>query len=121
MGDNPDIEAGIEAQDGNGEGTTPADTADIPAEEQIQAIPQALIVSVCFLMISGKRRVMTFEPETTVGRVKELVWNTWPSDWQEERPSTPSHLRILHLGKVLQDEDTLEGEIFIISYVNCTH
>ncbi|KAJ3906661.1 hypothetical protein F5879DRAFT_629001 [Lentinula edodes] len=111
MGDSPDIEAGIEAQDGNGEGTTPSVTADIAAEGQIQAIPQAPIVSVCFLMISGKRRVMTFEPETTVGRVKELVWNTWPSgpDWQEERPSTPSHLRILHLGKVLQDEDTLEA------------
>jgi len=21
---------------------------------------------------------MSFEPETTIGRVKELVWNTWP-------------------------------------------
>jgi hypothetical protein len=31
-----------------------------------------------FLLVSGRRRSMAFDPETTVGRVKELVWNTWP-------------------------------------------
>ena len=31
-------------------------------------------------------------------------------DWQDESPSTPSHLRILYLGKILQDEDTLTRE-----------
>jgi hypothetical protein len=52
---------------------------------------------------------MAFEPSTTVGRVKELVWNAWPSDaeWQTDRPPAPSYLRILYLGKILQDEDTL--------------
>lgn len=28
-------------------------------------------------------------------------------DWQDERPPAPSYLRILYLGKILQDEDTL--------------
>ncbi|KAJ3996661.1 hypothetical protein F5050DRAFT_1571012 [Lentinula boryana] len=109
MGDNPTLEAENGSQDVDREGAIVSGAGDAPVEEQIQAIPQTPIVSVCFLMISGRRRVMTFEPETTVGRVKELVWNTWPSgpDWQEERPSTPSHLRILHLGKILQDEETL--------------
>ena len=32
-----------------------------------------------FLVISGRRKTMSFEPETTVVRVKELVWNAWPS------------------------------------------
>lgn len=50
---------------------------------------------------------MSFEPETTIGRVKELVWNGWPGDWQDERPPAPSYLRILYLGKMLQDDDTL--------------
>ncbi|KAF8273727.1 ubiquitin-2 like Rad60 SUMO-like-domain-containing protein, partial [Lactarius quietus] len=67
-------------------------------------IPQTMLQ---FLLVSGRRRSMVFEPETTVGRVKELVWNTWPNDWQDERPPAPSYLRILHLGKILQDEDTL--------------
>ncbi|ESK86705.1 ubiquitin-like protein 3-like [Moniliophthora roreri MCA 2997] len=77
-------------------------------------IPQTPQVSLCFLLISGKRRVMSFDPETTVGRVKELVWNAWPSDWQDEQPPTPWHLRILHLGKILQDDDTLKDLSFAI-------
>ena len=35
--------------------------------------------SLTFLLVSGRRRAMSFEPETTIGRVKELVWNAWPS------------------------------------------
>lgn len=35
--------------------------------------------SLTFLLVSGRRRTMSFEPETTIGRVKELVWNAWPS------------------------------------------
>jgi hypothetical protein len=71
---------------------------------------------------------MSFDPETTIGRVKELVWNTWPegvcvpifvlfrahitslvidNEWQSERPPAPSYLRLLYLGKMLQDDDTL--------------
>ncbi|KAF9071781.1 hypothetical protein BDP27DRAFT_1157183, partial [Rhodocollybia butyracea] len=85
---------------------------DIPVEEQTQEQTAMPIVSVCFLTISGKRKVMTFEPETTIGRVKELVWSSWPTGegWDNERPPTPSHLRILHLGRILQDEDTLKGK-----------
>jgi hypothetical protein len=52
---------------------------------------------------------MAFEPETTIGRVKELVWNTWPEDgdWQNLRPPAPSYLRLLYLGRLLQDDDTI--------------
>lgn len=32
------------------------------------------------------------------------------TDWQDERPPAPSYLRILYLGKILQDEDTLMSE-----------
>jgi hypothetical protein len=45
-------------------------------EPEVPADPQA---SVTFLLVSGKRRTMTFQPELTVGRVKELVWNSWPT------------------------------------------
>lgn len=43
------------------------------------AVPQTPQTSLTFLLVSGRRRQMTFEPETTIGRVKELVWNAWPS------------------------------------------
>ncbi|KAJ7174283.1 hypothetical protein C8R46DRAFT_1080546 [Mycena filopes] len=103
------------------------DTQDLPQEEEAQqqpdvqpeqlepqpepepeapAMPQTTLT---FLLVSGRRRTMAFDPDTTVGRVKELVWNAWPSEpeWQAERPPAPAYLRILYLGKILQDEDTL--------------
>jgi len=70
----------------------------------VPQVPQTLVQ---FLLVSGRRRSMAFDPETTVGRVKELAWNSWPNDWQDERPPAPSFLRILYLGKILQDDDTL--------------
>jgi hypothetical protein len=45
-------------------------------EPPIPQVPQTMVQ---FLLVSGRRRSMAFEPETTVGRVKELVWNTWPN------------------------------------------
>ncbi|KAF8579661.1 hypothetical protein K439DRAFT_1394495 [Ramaria rubella] len=65
--------------------------------------------SLTFLMISGRRRTMSFASSTTIGRVKELVWNSWPADWSDERPPAPNYLRILYLGKILLDEDVLES------------
>jgi hypothetical protein len=42
-------------------------------------VPQTPQVSLCFLLVTGKRKTMSFDPETAVGRVKELVWNAWPT------------------------------------------
>ena len=55
-------------------------------------VPQSPQVSLTFLLASGRRRTMSFEPQTTVARVKEFVWNAWPSGTTVEYP-----LRILCL------------------------
>ena len=47
-----------------------------PPSEAAASPPQVYLT---FLLISGRRRTMSFESETTVGRVKELVWNAWPT------------------------------------------
>jgi hypothetical protein len=70
---------------------------------------------------------MSFDPDAAIGRVKELVWSAWPSglcvagfaslllnmllyiDWTDERPPAPGYLRILHLGRILNDDDTLSS------------
>ena len=39
------------------------------------------------------------------------------ADWQDQRPPAPSYFRILHLGKVLQDDDTLAREFSASSSV----
>jgi hypothetical protein len=63
-------------------------TSSLPSESQqaevlqttpVVAVPQAPQVALSFLLQSGKRRTMSFDSETTVGRVKELVWNGWPT------------------------------------------
>ncbi|CAA7268313.1 unnamed protein product [Cyclocybe aegerita] len=88
----------------------PSPKLEMPAQAQLtveEPVPQMPQTYVTFLLISGKRRTMSFEPETTIGRVKELVWNSWPADWQDDRPPAPSYLRVLYLGRMLQDDETL--------------
>jgi hypothetical protein len=100
--------------EGSGGGSGGADARAQPEDEDKQEVetgavlvPQVPQTLVQFLLVSGRRRSMAFDPETTVGRVKELVWNTWPNDWQDEHPPAPSYLRVLYLGKILQDDETL--------------
>ena len=63
--------------------TSPTPTPDAPptgaqTPTADPPIPQTPQVSLTFLLVSGHRKTQTFDPETTVGRVKELVWNAWP-------------------------------------------
>lgn len=64
---------------GEGEGRVPGEDDNANPEVDESAPQLAPQVALTFLLISGSRRTMTFDPETTVGRVKELVWNAWPS------------------------------------------
>jgi len=50
----------------------------IPFAHIIQA-DMGMQVHLRVLVISGESHVFTFEPETTVGRMKELIWSMWPS------------------------------------------
>ncbi|KAK1921727.1 ubiquitin-related domain-containing protein [Papiliotrema laurentii] len=68
------------------------------------------MVHVRALIISGDSHVFSFEPETTVGRMKELIWSMWPQEWSAPaQPPSPSFLRVLHAGRVLSDESTLSS------------
>jgi hypothetical protein len=106
---------------------TAVEVREVPTAVEVREVPTTPQAALTFLLVTGRRRTMAFDPETTVGRVKELVWNTWPSgvcfhrlhhrvkltgeniaDWNDtERPPAPAYLRILYLGKVLQDDETL--------------
>ncbi|KAF8799771.1 hypothetical protein BYT27DRAFT_7119759 [Phlegmacium glaucopus] len=84
-------------------------TPSTQPQVMLETVPQTPQTYLTFLLISGRRRTMSFEPELTIGRVKELAWNSWPTEWQDERPPAPSYLRVLYLGKMLQDDETLIG------------
>lgn len=80
-----------------------------PPQPSIPIPPPTPRTSVTFLLISNRRKTMSFDPETSVARVKELLWNAWDSDWQDSdsRPHAPAYIRLIYQGKVLQDEDML--------------
>lgn len=50
-----------------------------PPQTVSQTVPQMPQTYLTFLLISGRRRTMSFEPESPIGRVKELAWNSWPA------------------------------------------
>lgn len=57
-------------------GNNGSDTAPVATSSALP--PVSPKVALIFLLISGTRRPMSFDPSTTIGRVKELVWFTWP-------------------------------------------
>jgi len=60
------------------------------------------------LLISGQSHIFSFEPETTIGRVKELIFSMWPTEWTSpSQPPSPTYLRVLYGGRILADESTL--------------
>jgi hypothetical protein len=86
--------------DGSGRGSEPAPTQPEGEPEEVVSaveaqatvvVPQVPQTLVQFLLVSGRRRSMVFVPETTVGRVKELVWNSWPNGTSANCPPPSSH------------------------------
>lgn len=45
----------------------------------------------------------------SVYKVKELILREWRAEW-ESKPSSPSAIRLIHLGKVLDDKTAFKGE-----------
>lgn len=53
----------------------------------------------------------TFEPRELSGyKLKELIWTDWRSEW-EPRPASPSSIRLIILGRLIEDKASLKGEI----------
>lgn len=50
-----------------------------PSTQDPEIEPPIPQVSLTFLLVSGKRKTMSFDHETTIGRVRELAWNGWPN------------------------------------------
>ncbi|KAH9933876.1 uncharacterized protein B0H18DRAFT_982437 [Fomitopsis serialis] len=98
-----EVDADTHEAEAEAEAEAHAEVDDPEKAHGEQAVPQMPQVALTFLTITGKRRTMSFDPDTTIGR------------WQDERPPAPSYLRILYLGKILQDEDTLAKWAFPIT------
>jgi hypothetical protein len=54
-------------------------TSSTQPQVMSETVPQTPQTYLTFLLISGRRRTMSFEPESPISRVKELAWNAWPT------------------------------------------
>lgn len=51
-----------------------------------------------------------FDPRELSGyKLKELIWTDWRSEW-EPRPVSPSSIRLIILGRFIEDKASLKGE-----------
>ncbi|KAG5461807.1 MAG: hypothetical protein BJ554DRAFT_5944, partial [Olpidium bornovanus] len=94
-------------------------------------------VQLTVLLVSGKRHPFLFNPKDTIEQVKAHVAANWPtgalrrstrgsfsrrgetpqparlraetSEWADETPASAASLRVVHLGRFLADNSTLEG------------
>lgn len=69
---------GVE-HDGDGSDSDAGGAQQEQQAQEVEPVPHMPQVSLTFLLVSGRRRTMSFDHEITVGRVKELVWNAWPN------------------------------------------
>ncbi|KAJ5218628.1 uncharacterized protein N7498_000727 [Penicillium cinerascens] len=56
----------------------------------------------------------------SVYTLKELIWREWRSDW-ETRPSSPSSIRLISFGKLLDDKSPLSDSRFSRESPNVVH
>ncbi|KAF9569546.1 Ubiquitin-like protein 3 [Mortierella alpina] len=66
-------------------------------------------VALTLLLVSGSRTTFHFQASDSIEAVKAKVHESWPKEWQEEKPASPHSLKILYLGKFLADSSTLES------------
>ncbi|RKP38118.1 ubiquitin-related domain-containing protein, partial [Dimargaris cristalligena] len=55
------------------------------------------------LLISGKRHTFRFPAGATIRQTKQQIYQEWPKEWESDKPDSPGFLRLLYLGKVLED------------------
>jgi hypothetical protein len=109
-----------------------------PAQDDIHATPGQTDGPVCnitLLLTSGSRhpykidakyltrRNVAMPDETESGQpdpfsisiytLKELILREWRSDW-EAKPASPSSIRLIHFGKLLDDKEQLKSKRFFL-------
>lgn len=106
-----------------------------PAQDDIRAVSQGTadsgpVCNITLLLTSGSRHPYKLDakylarrnvavPEETEGghpdpfsisvyTLKELILREWRSDW-EAKPASPSSIRLIHFGKLLDDKEQLKS------------
>ncbi|KAM0750499.1 hypothetical protein T439DRAFT_326461 [Meredithblackwellia eburnea MCA 4105] len=76
-----------------------------------QLVGEGEVVTVEFLLVSGRRTKVEFGESATVDQVRVHLWKNWPAEWRgdENDPTSVDALRLLYLGRFLDDKETLKS------------
>ncbi|KPP65351.1 ubiquitin-like protein 3-like [Scleropages formosus] len=66
-------------------------------------------VSLRLILVSGKTKDFMFSPDDSANDIAKHVFDNWPVDWEEERVSSPSILRLIFQGRFLHGNVTLRA------------
>ncbi|KHN98088.1 Ubiquitin [Metarhizium album ARSEF 1941] len=116
-----------------------------PAQDDIHTAPgqsDSTVCNITLLLTSGSRhpykidakyltrRNVTMPDETESGQpdpfsisiytLKELILREWRGDW-EAKPASPSSIRLIHFGKLLDDKEQLKKYQFSTESPNVVH
>ncbi|KAJ8603658.1 hypothetical protein MRB53_042093 [Persea americana] len=62
-----------------------------------------------------------FDPrEMSAYKLKELIWTDWRSEW-EPKPRDPGAIRLIILGRMLEDKSLLKDSPFTLAATNVVH
>ncbi|KAL3452173.1 ubiquitin-related domain-containing protein [Aspergillus insuetus] len=113
--------------------TAPDLSTEASAKEPEESGPSLTIV---LLLITGTRHPFKIDANylrkrevsvenndpfaMSVYTLKELIWRAWQEDW-EPRPSSPSSIRLISFGKLLDDKSPLSDSKFSQDAPNVVH
>ncbi|CAK7564005.1 MAG: hypothetical protein SEPTF4163_001888 [Sporothrix epigloea] len=108
----------------------------------VLSLTGALLCNITLLLPTGKRHPFKIDekylskrgvevPDVTeaglkdpfsisVYKLKELILREWREDW-ESKPASPSSIRLIHFGKLLDDKEQLRKYLFSLDSPNVVH
>ncbi|EPS32336.1 hypothetical protein PDE_07296 [Penicillium oxalicum 114-2] len=112
----------------------PSDQSEELGGKEVEQAGPALVITL--LLTTGSRHPFTIDAKylrkqsvnvenddpftMSVYTLKELIWREWRSDW-ETRPSSPSAIRLISFGKLLDDKSPLSDSRFSADHPNVVH
>lgn len=66
-------------------------------------------VNLRLLRVNGNRSDILVNAKDTFATVKQQIFNSWPKGWTDEVPEAADNIKLLHFGKYLEDDTTVES------------
>ncbi|OWF52880.1 ubiquitin-like protein 3 [Mizuhopecten yessoensis] len=64
-------------------------------------------INLRLILVSGKSKEFLFTPNESAADITELVYNNWPTDWEDEPLPPANILRLIYQGRFLHGNVTL--------------